>query len=273
MGTAIQMPMEGAFNGRFWLEKAGRAYLGKGKVHLLSLIDECGSITHAAQVMGMSYKAAWDSIRIMNSLSDQPLVVKTRGGIGGGETRLTPYGKEVVKIFQVFQDEHDRFLNAMSRRLGRFNSIDGLVQRFTMRSSARNQFWGRVTSVKRGAVNSEVALSIGEGDSIVASITNESSDSLGLQPGREACALIKASFVIVVTGDQPIRTSARNCLRGTVTRCEMGAVNGEVTIGIKGGKSVIAILTLESIRSLELAVGVPCAALVKASHVIIAVND
>jgi molybdate transport system regulatory protein len=208
----------------------------------------------------------------MEGLSDQPLVVKIRGGAGGGETRLTPYGREVVQIFAVFQEEYDRFLKSMSRRLGRFDSIDGLVRRFGMRTSARNQFWGRIESVQRGAVNSLVTLSLGGKDKIVASITNGSVDSLELKEGKEACAVIKASFVIVGTGETG-RTSARNCLAGKVTQCTVGAVNGEVIIGLAGEKSIVATVTNESIRSLALAVGVPAFALVKASHVIIAVND
>src|SRR5579863_7566494 len=122
--------MDGAFGGRLWLEKSGKAYLGKGKIELLTRIDEGGSITHAAQAMGMSYRAAWDALRVMNRRSEQPLVVKIRGGPGGGQTKLTDYGRRVIQIFHVFQDEHERFLDSMSRRLGRSNSPDGLVQRF-----------------------------------------------------------------------------------------------------------------------------------------------
>lgn len=142
-----------------------------------------------------------------------------------------------------------------------------------MKTSARNQYWGKVASVKRGAVNAEVLLALEGGETIVASITNGSVDALGLAPGKEACALIKASLVLVLAGDGTAKTSARNTLRGTVTACKEGAVNGEVTIGLKGGRAVTATITNGSIRSLGLQVGVPAAALVKASSVIVAVRD
>jgi len=52
-----------------------------------------------------------------------------------------------------------------------------------MKTSARNEFLGRVKAVKKGAVNAEVVLDIGNGLALVAIITNESVDNLGLAPG------------------------------------------------------------------------------------------
>jgi molybdate transport system regulatory protein len=84
--------------------------------------------------------------------------------------------------------------------------------------------------------------------------------------------MVKASWVIVTT-DQSITTSARNRLCGVVSRCVSGAVNGEVVIDLPGGKSVAAIVTNESIRNLDLKQGVRACALIKASHIILAVNN
>lgn len=139
-----------------------------------------------------------------------------------------------------------------------------------MKTSARNQFLGRVKSLIKGAVNAEVVLDIGAGDELAAVITNDSVDQLGLRPGIEAYALSKAPWVIVTT-DTSFRTSARNRLCGTVVRCQEGAVNGEVIIELPGGKLVVATITNESIRELGLAKGTPACALIKASHVILAV--
>ena len=75
----------------------------------------------------------------------------------------------------------------------------------------------------------------GAGD-VVASITNDSVETLGLKPGGEACAVIKASSVILALADPPPRTSARNQFRGRVSRCIEGAVNGEVTLELADGK-------------------------------------
>ena len=139
-----------------------------------------------------------------------------------------------------------------------------------MKTSARNQFLGRIKSLKTGAVNAEVIVDIGGGNEIAAIVTNDSVDHLALKPGSEACALVKAPWVIVTT-DTALRTSARNRLCGKVVRCQEGAVNGEVVIELPGGKLVVATLTNESLRELGLAEGVAACALIKASHVILAV--
>jgi molybdate transport system regulatory protein len=60
-------------------------------------------------------------------------------------------------------------------------------------------------------------------------------------------------------------------VRGSLALRE-GAVNGEVIIDLPGGKSVAAIVINESIHSLGLAVDVRPCALIKASHIILAVN-
>jgi len=66
--------------------------------------------------------------------------------------------------------------------------------------SARNQLKGVVKSIEHGAVNSEVVLSLPGGGEIVAIVTRSSAESLGLAPGRDAYAIIKASNVMIGTG-------------------------------------------------------------------------
>jgi len=140
-----------------------------------------------------------------------------------------------------------------------------------MKTSARNQFLGSVKSIKSGAINAEVVMDIGGGQLLVAVITNESVEHLGLKVGSEAYAMVKAPWVIVTTSEG-IKTSARNELSGTVVRCQEGGINGEVIIELAGGKTVVAIVTNDSIKSLGLKVGVKACALIKASHIILAVT-
>lgn len=139
-----------------------------------------------------------------------------------------------------------------------------------MKSSARNQFTGKVTSVIPGPVNAEVELTLDSGDRIVSVVTMGSVKELGLKEGSDAIALIKAPWVILMTDDAGLKTSARNHLRGLVSRLVKGAVNTEVTMQTSGGLTVNAIITNESVDSLGLDIGKPVSAIVKASHVILA---
>ncbi len=142
-----------------------------------------------------------------------------------------------------------------------------------MKTSARNQFIGKVVAVRRGAVNDEIELAIAGDERIVATVTRESTESLGLAPGREAFALVKASSVILMVDGDTARLSTRNRLAGEVARVEPGAVNAEVLVDLPGGGSVAAIVTIESARKLDLKPGRPVTALFKASSVIVGTAD
>ena len=140
-----------------------------------------------------------------------------------------------------------------------------------MKTTARNQFLGKVAELKSGAVNDEVILELPGGQQIVAVITQGSSDSLGLAPGVEAFALIKASSIILVAEGEGARFSARNQLAGTVTRVQTGAVNTEVVLDLPRGGTIAAIITNQSASEMAIAIGSKLTAMFKASSVILGV--
>jgi molybdate transport system regulatory protein len=141
-----------------------------------------------------------------------------------------------------------------------------------MKISARNILAGSVGKVTRGAVNSEVELNLQGGEKVVAIITNESVVHLGLQAGSRAYAILKASWVIVGKELDASKISARNVLRGTVSRVREGAVNNEVVMKLAGGTELTAIITRESSHALGLKEGEPADAAFKANSVILAVD-
>lgn len=85
---------------KFWIEKDGQFFLGKGRVMLLIAVRQTGSISAAAKTMNMSYKKAWESIDAMNALADQPLVERTTGGKGGGGTVVTEEGEKAIQLYE-----------------------------------------------------------------------------------------------------------------------------------------------------------------------------
>jgi molybdate transport system regulatory protein len=141
-----------------------------------------------------------------------------------------------------------------------------------MKPSARNQLRGTVTRVHKGAVNADVLLDHGGGVQIFANITNEAVDDLGLKPGKAVTALIKSSFILL-SPDENIRISARNRLPGTITAVIPGAVNAEVKLKLASGDVLNAIVTMATAQEFGLATGQRCTALIKSSHVILAVED
>lgn len=140
-----------------------------------------------------------------------------------------------------------------------------------MKASARNQFVGAVSEVLIGAVNAEVHVSLKGGETIVASITKDSAETLAIKSGMEVIALVKAPQIIIVTDFGGYKVTARNQLKGTVTEVKPGAVNAEVDIELAGGQKVAATVTNDSVETLGLRKGQSATAVFKAGAVILAV--
>jgi molybdate transport system regulatory protein len=266
--------MSGALElgGSLELSRKGHRYLGGNRIRLLEAIDRLGSITHAAKDVNLSYKAAWDAVDAMNNLAERPLLIRAPGGPGGGGSHLTEHGREIVRLYRLLESGYQRLLTHMQAQMHDLDGLNELLRSITVKTSARNQYRGTVKSVHKGAVNADVILELGDGLSIFANITNEAVEELHLKRGREATALIKASLVLL-SPDTTVRTSARNRLCGTVTEIIAGSVNCQVILQLPGHRRLAAIVTSEALKELQLATGVACCALVKASHVILAVND
>ena len=141
-----------------------------------------------------------------------------------------------------------------------------------MAISARNVFAGTVSEIREGAVNAEVSLSVAGGDVIVATVTLDSLKALGLAVGSAATAFVKAPSIMLVTGNDSVRFSARNHLKGSVTEVKTGAVNSEVVVKLAGGSEVKAIVTNDAVTELALNVGSAVGVLFKAGSVILGVS-
>jgi molybdate transport system regulatory protein len=241
-------------------------------MELLAAIGTEQSIAAAARQVGLTYKAAWDAIDAMNNLADAPLVERVVGGKGGGGTRLTPAGERLVATWGAVEAENARFMELLNARIANASHDLDIIGRFAMLTSARNHLNGRIVRIAAGAVNDEVELELSGGVKIVAIITHESTEHMGLTVGGRATALVKASSIIVGTDLDGVRLSARNQLPGTVTRIVPGAVNTEVVIAVAGGNSIAAIITHASAEQLQLSEGATATALFKASSVILAVS-
>jgi molybdate transport system regulatory protein len=95
-----------AMQARLRVRVGDEVALGPGKVELLELVAQTGSITAAARKMGISYMRAWTLIRTMNDCFEQPLVAAARGGSkGGGGAELTDTGRRVLALYQAMDAE------------------------------------------------------------------------------------------------------------------------------------------------------------------------
>jgi molybdate transport system regulatory protein len=96
--------------------------LGPGKVRLLELIAESGSISAAARQMEMSYRRAWLLIEELNGIFGQPVIETAAGGTGGGGARVTPHGEKIIATFRDVEREADALVKAKFGAIAKIKS-------------------------------------------------------------------------------------------------------------------------------------------------------
>ncbi|MBR0375188.1 MAG: TOBE domain-containing protein [Firmicutes bacterium] len=139
-----------------------------------------------------------------------------------------------------------------------------------MKLSARNQFAGQVVKVEDGAVNGIVTLDV-NGTPVSATISLAAIKELGLEPGKKAYAVIKATEVMVGKGSH-LPLSARNQFPGQVLSVENGAVNSIVKMSVLGGNTLSATISNAAVAELGLAAGDEALAVIKATSVMVGVD-
>jgi molybdate transport system regulatory protein len=258
-------------SGTLSFKKTDMDFLRSDRIALLEKIDECGSINKAAKLAGMSYKTAWDSINAMNNLSEKPLFVRTAGGKSGGGTILTEEGKELVRKYRLIQREHEKFLTNLEDKMldVDVNNLYRFLEKVSMKVSTRNAFIGKVVKTVKGELKTEVTLAIQGGGQIIAIITNESLENLGLHEGTLAYAIIKANSVIIGAGDGDIKVSVSNMLPGSIIKLTRNIVTTDLIVELAGGNTISAVIPRECCDSLGLEEGDRVRAMFNAASVIL----
>ena len=94
-------------------------HIGHGKIRLLELIAEHGSISRAAREMGMSYRRAWLLVDAVNSMFKEPVLETQHGGAGGGHARLTSFGHALVGHYRAIEAHNVSTFRKQLAMLGR----------------------------------------------------------------------------------------------------------------------------------------------------------
>ncbi len=80
------------------------AKIGPGKIALLEEVEKNGSISAGGRALKMSYRKAWELIEDMNQTLGIAVVETVTGGAGGGGTRLTDAGREIVSQYRELEE-------------------------------------------------------------------------------------------------------------------------------------------------------------------------
>jgi molybdate transport system regulatory protein len=92
--------------------------IGPGKIALLELIAENGSLVKAAKEMGMSYRRAWLLVQDLNACFEGPCVTSQTGGAKGGGAVLTAFGNSLVKDYRSLESGAEKIAARKFKRLG-----------------------------------------------------------------------------------------------------------------------------------------------------------
>ncbi len=137
------------------------------------------------------------------------------------------------------------------------------------KTSARNLFFGKVTLIRKGDIQSEVKITTLGSYPLVTVITNESLARLELKQGSFVEAEVKAPWVLLSKGEKEPKTSAENRLKGSVTQIVRGKITTEYVVTLKDGTYVCSVVTNGSGSQLGIEEGNTVWALFNAFSVII----
>lgn len=118
------------------------------------------------------------------------------------------------------------------------------------KTSARNTFFGKISAIRKGDIQSQVKLVTVGGDPVTTVITNNSLKRLGIKVGSLIAAEVKAPWVILQKGKTKPSCTAENMFHGEVTRILRGKLTTEFTVRIPDGTELCSVVTEESRRKL-----------------------
>ncbi len=238
--------MKNKFNidGNLWINKENKAFIGKGRVELLKNIQIHGSISKAAKQMKMSYKAAWDSVDIMNNLAKEPLVTKVTGGKGGGGTVITTYAKEIIKAYDELTQLHKNYLSNLN------NFFNDLVLDLKNEEPVFSRLEGKITNISSKSKDYEIEITLNSNQKLITIENKEFVENRKLDVNNQVNLLIESSS-IVITKETP-SSSARNCLQGRVYDIFDDEVNTFLSINCGEKDLISAKITSSSYKNLDI---------------------
>lgn len=224
------------------------------RMEILRLIGATGSISEAARQASVSYKAAWQAVHTLTNLAGVALVDRAVGGAGGGGANLTAAGHQLLEATRQMDVARREVLARFSG--GAAQALPGAGLRTSMRNNLPCQMAQLITSTP-GDPMVRVVLQLPQGAQITASITRESVELLGLQPGLAVLALCKATAVRVVPATVRELATARsgtdvvaptygeserstaNQIVGKVARLSRGSQRDEVVMTLPGDLQLV----------------------------------
>ncbi len=233
-------------DGSIWIKKDNRSFIGRGRVELLQNIQIHGSITKAAKSMKMSYKAAWDSVDIMNKLSNKPLVTKVTGGKGGGGTVITSHAKEIIHAFEEVSSLYRNYFETLS------DSFNEQIVDEEDEEPVFSRLQGIICDKKNIKDNYEISIQLNCGQILTSIESKKFVVEKNLDIDDKINFLIETNNIVLTK--EVLDNSARNLLKGKVVKINDDGMNSNITIDCGEDDVIHAKITTASSNKLNITV-------------------
>jgi len=229
-----------------------RLFADPRRIALLKQIEQTGSISQGAKNAGISYKSAWDAINEMNQLSEQTLVERATGGKGGGGAVVTRYGQRLIQLYDLLGQIQQKAFDVLSDDDALpLDSLLAAISRFSLQTSARNQWFGTITARDHQQVQQHVEVLLADGQTrLNAAVTAQSAERLGLEAGKEVLVLLKAPWVSL-TCDAQRAAQADNQITGAIAHIAQGEAQSEVLIALPDGQTLCATVPNAQVEDMQ----------------------
>ncbi len=248
-------------DGNIWIKKNNHGFIGHGRVELLKNIQIYGSISKASKTMKMSYKAAWDSVDIMNKLSNKPLVTKVTGGKGGGGTVITSHAKELIQAYEEISKLYKNYFQTLE------NSFNEQISEISSQGPTFSRLSGTIYMMKNIDESYELSIKLKSGQ-ILTSIENKKFViKKDFKIDDEINFLIETDNIVLTKNRA--KSSARNSIFGKILAIYDDKINSNITIDCGEEDTIYSKITSSSCKKLALKVEDKIYASFKAYNIII----
>ncbi|MFC1744331.1 TOBE domain-containing protein [Candidatus Riflebacteria bacterium] len=226
--------------------------IGKGKIELLEKINEAGSINKAAKALGVSYKTAWDVINTMNNFFSRPIVNRGAGGKGGGGTRLTETGTQLIKMYRNLERQQQKYIDNFRINTPELKLFFPLFKKFTIKLGVRNQLRGTIKKIIKDSVHVKIILALDEKNEICAIITKKIARRMKLKKGMNLSVLLKSTSIKIAEVRKVSRGINKNKLIGEVHSIKADTHYTEIVLDLGNETFIVSLMPNRKFQKLNI---------------------
>jgi len=243
--TSVMNNSSFEFSSDLLLNKGKSTFLNSSKVKLLENIRDFGSMTKAAKELGITYKTAWSWIDKMNMLASTSLVEKISGGKGGGGTIITPYAKDLMKIYHEVKALQDTHLQSLQDSL---QHLDDDISKKTFSFSNLNAY---IKNLSKQDNRYEVILVLKNGSELISYVSTKFVEVNELKVDSKISVLVESNSIsLSKLVDEHL--SSRNKLKTKVINIIKEDEDVLLELELSKGQFLTSRITLQSFQSLNI---------------------